>query len=521
MGVGKSSVARALGRKLGARVVDLDAEVESRVGASIASIFAERGEAAFRQIERETVRELGESWGGAEQPTVVALGGGTVTDRATRRMLLEQGVLVTLSAPADELAARVGEGRGRPLLAGSQESPSNVLSRIVAERADAYAECHRWIDTSHRTVDEVADEVREVAAEQPVVVPLGTRSYRVEVGAGIRDRVGVRACEAASGAQALVVRDEHVARPWGQQIGEALEAVGHAVDSVTLPPGEEHKNLSSVEAVWDRALELGMGRDGLVVAVGGGVVGDVAGFAASTLLRGVALAQVPTTLLAMVDSSVGGKTGFNRDQGKNLIGTFHQPRFVLCDVETLETLPQPERTAALAEVVKSAWLQGPEAVAMLERDAPALVQGDPEATIRAIRMAVRLKARVVTADERESGTRMLLNLGHTVGHALEAARGYRGLRHGDAVALGMVAAFRVSRELGIAGPAEQDRVERLLGALGLPTDLDDSLDVRATPYLYADKKRRGGQLHFVVPAGPGSTRIEPVQAEWLQRVLTA
>ena len=256
-----------------------------------------------------------------------------------------------------------------------------------------------------------------------------------------------------------------------------------------------------------------------MIGVGGGVIGDLAAFAASTLLRGVALGQVPTTLLSMVDSSVGGKTGFNRPRGKNLVGTFYQPKFVLCDVDTLSTLPTEERIAGLAEAVKSAWLDSEESVAMLERDAEALLAADPDATIRAVRMSIRLKSRIVHEDERESGRRMLLNLGHTVGHGLEAAYDYRGIRHGEGVALGMIAAMRVASHLGHGRLEETERLTRLLDRLGLPTDLDRRLNSRALEFIGSDKKRRGEQIHFVIPRLPGETEIRLVGIDEVREAL--
>jgi 3-dehydroquinate synthetase len=221
----------------------------------------------------------------------------------------------------------------------------------------------------------------------------------------------------------------------------------------------------------------------------------------------------------MVDSSVGGKTGFNRPRGKNLVGTFYQPKFVLCDVETLSTLPSEERIAGLAEAVKSAWLDSEESVAMLERDAVGLLEGDAEATIRAVRMSVSLKSRIVHEDEQESGRRMLLNLGHTVGHGLEAASGYRGIRHGEGVALGMIAAMRVAAALGRGRPEETERLTRLLGRLGLPTDLDQRLNSRALEFIGSDKKRRGDRIHFVIPRFPGQTEIAVLGLDELQGAL--
>ena len=217
----------------------------------------------------------------------------------------------------------------------------------------------------------------------------------------------------------------------------------------------------------------------------------------------------------------GGKTGFNRPRGKNLVGTFYQPKFVLCDVETLSTLPSAERIAGLAEVVKSAWLDSEASVAMLEEDAEALMAGDADATIRAVRMSIRLKSRIVHEDERESGRRMLLNLGHTVGHGLEAAKDYRGIRHGEGVALGMIAAMRVAARLGRGRPEETARLTTLLGRLGLPTDLDEQLNSRAIEFIGADKKRRGDQIHFVIPRLPGETEVELLGLDEVRAALGA
>ena len=339
------------------------------------------------------------------------------------------------------------------------------------------------------------------------MVPLGLRTYCVEVGRGVRHRVGLRASEHSAG-EAILVFDGGDDRPWPQDAIRDLTLAGKPPIEVRLPGTESEKNVTSVEQVWDAALDAQVDRRAIVVGVGGGVIGDLTGFAASTLLRGVALGQIPTTLLAMVDSSVGGKTGFNRPRGKNLVGSFYQPKFVLCDVETLSTLPNEERLAGLAEAVKSAWLDSEASVAMLERDADALLAGDPDATIRAVRMSVRLKSRIVHEDENEAGRRMLLNLGHTVGHGLEAAGDYRGIRHGEGVALGMIAAMRVAARLGRGRPQETERLTRLLAKLGLPTNLDERLNSRALGFIGSDKKRRGDKIYFVIPRLPGQTEVE-------------
>ena len=511
MGAGKSTVASALARRLHRSCVDLDGVIAKKAGKSIEAIFREQGESAFRAMERVELERVA---GGPEE-VIVALGGGTVTQRAARMLALRTGLLVTLTAPVAELSARVASETGRPLLKG--RDAQQVLEDLLRDRADAYAECHAEVDTSGRSAEEVAAEIVPLAESPPVVVPLGRRTYRVHVGQGARARAGAQSVLAQS-RSALVVTDEGAAR-WAPEVERSLASAGLTSSTVTLPAGEEHKTLGSVEAVWDAALSAGLDRGSIVVAVGGGVLGDLAGFAAATIFRGVALGQVPTTLLAMVDSSVGGKNGFDRPEGKNLIGTIHQPRWVLCDVDTLSTLPPEERRAGLAEVVKSAWLEGEGAVAQLERDAAALAAGEGEATVRAIRMAVALKARIVSEDERETGSRRLLNLGHTVGHAIEAASGYR-MRHGEAVALGLVAAFQVAERLG-RGASGAARMKSLLDAVGLPTDPTSHLDDHTLRYLGSDKKRAGTALHFVVPGRPGETTIEPIALDDLRSALRA
>jgi shikimate kinase/3-dehydroquinate synthase len=509
MGAGKSTVASAVAGLLGTRALDLDERIEALAGRSVSEIFTERGENAFRALEKEALASLPSDVG------VVSLGGGTVVDDETRQRLLREGIVVTLTADPAVLAARVGEGEGRPLLGAD---PHKDLERLLKARGAAYAEAHAVIDTGTLNADEIAAEVVAVRNRSPIVVPLGLRTYQVEVGRGVRHRVGMRAQEHAAG-EAVLVFDGEEDRPWPADAIRDLTLAGKPPIEVKLLGHEAHKNVASVEQVWDAALDAEVDRRAIVIGVGGGVVGDLTGFAASTLLRGVALGQIPTTLLAMVDSSVGGKTGFNRPRGKNLVGTFYQPKFVLCDVETLSTLPDEERIAGLAEAVKSAWLDSEESVAMLERDAEALMAGDADATIRAVRMSISLKSRIVQEDETESGPRMLLNLGHTVGHGLEAANDYRGVRHGEGVALGMIAAMRVAARLGRGRSEETDRLTRLLGRLGLPTNLDERLSSRALGFIGSDKKRRGDRIYFVIPRLPGETEIELVGLDEVRAAL--
>jgi shikimate kinase/3-dehydroquinate synthase len=512
MGTGKSTVARIVSRRLGLSAIDLDERIALRTASTVPEVFVTRGEAAFRALEQQVLDEcLSES-----DDVVVSLGGGTVTSEPLRRRLLGQGVLVTLEADVATLNGRLGSGSGRPLLQG--QDVAQRLSELLVIRASAYAECHGRIDTSHRTPEEVADDVIRLAQERPVVVPLGLRTYTVEIGAGVRSRLAARV---AGRSGLLLVTDSEVGPLWGSAQRDRVQEQRGTVAYLELEPGEAAKHVDSVTRIWDAALEAGLDRSSMLVGVGGGVVGDLTGFAAATLLRGVAVGHLPTTLLAMVDSSVGGKTGFDTRHGKNLVGAFHQPSFVLCDVDTLSTLPRAERVAGLAEVVKAAWIDGEAAVAQLEADAEALAAGDTPATVRAIRMALELKARVVTADEREGGQRAVLNLGHTVGHAIEARAAYQGIRHGEAVALGMLAAMTLAVELGRGSEAQRERLERLLQRLGLPTHVGPHLTEPTLDYIGSDKKRRADMIVYVLPAEPGQVVLESLPLAKVRALLGA
>ncbi len=512
MGSGKTTLGRALASRGGVEFIDLDEMIEKEQGATVASLFASHGEAGFRALERDAAWRVAS----ISEPKVIALGGGTVVSRETRRMLLSKGTLITLRARPETLAARVGGSTHRPLLADASDR-ALALSAILLERASAYAESHGSVDTEQGSVDDVLSEILAISRERPIVVPLGERTYRVEIGRGVSSRIGARLNAAGAAGSVVVVSDRHVEEPWARRIREGVRDAGLVPIGVTLPPGEAEKTIRSVEAIWNAGLASGIDRKGAVVAVGGGVVGDLAGFAASTLLRGIRFVQVPTSLLAMVDSSVGGKTGFDRAEGKNLVGTFHQPCAVLCDIDMLSTLPREERISGMAEVVKCAWIDGEEAVLELEQDAEALVSGDPDATVRAVRRAVALKARIVAEDELELGVRAFLNLGHTLGHAMEAASAYT-MRHGDAVARGFVAAMRVSRSLSFAKDEHVRRLRALLSRLGLPTDPDAYLDAHALGFVGADKKRVGANIRFVLAGAPGEVEVRSIPIDTVRKL---
>ena len=336
-----------------------------------------------------------------------------------------------------------------------------------------------------------------------VEVELGERSYPVHIGSGLLERAGDLLAPYGRGRRMVLVSDETV---WALQGGR----LNLDVEPILLPPGEGSKGWGALEALLDRLLAHGVERGDHVVAFGGGVIGDLAGFAAAILKRGCGLVQIPTTLLAQVDSSVGGKTGINVAAGKNLVGAFHQPAMVLIDPDCLDTLPPRQLRAGYAEVVKYGLLGDAGFFAWCEANGRKLIVGDAGAREQAIAVSVAAKAAVVAEDEREtSGRRALLNLGHTFGHALEAETGFSdALLHGEAVALGMVLAFRFSAERGLCGAAEADRVAAHLDAIGLPTQLTIGTGASLAHHIAHDKKASGGRIPFILARGIGRAFVE-------------
>ena len=344
-----------------------------------------------------------------------------------------------------------------------------------------------------------------------MTVALGDRSYPLVIEPGLLARAGEHLAPLARGRPLVIVADANV-RPHLAALEASLQAAGLATEAVIVPAGEGAKSWASLEMLCDRLLDLGVERGDHVIALGGGVVGDLVGFAAAILKRGCGFVQIPTTLLAQVDSSVGGKTGINARAGKNLLGAFHQPSLVLIDPDVLNTLPQRELRAGYAEIVKYGLIDDPDLFTWCEANGPALLAGDADARAHAIAHSVTSKARIVAADEHETtGQRALLNLGHTFGHALEAEAGFDGtLLHGEAVAAGCALAFRYSVRLGLCPPADADRVAAHLRSVGLPDGLAGvtASGARLVDHMRHDKKARGGVLPFLLTRGIGRTFLD-------------
>lgn len=516
MATGKSTVGREVARQAGRPFVDLDDRVEARCGRSVSEIFRDQGEATFRALERDALNEVLSEL--ASNPPVVALGGGTLLDRGARLDALDRAVLVTLEATPVEIARRSIGDRERPLLQGPD--PAQRAAELLSLRAHCYAESHAKIRTDSRSVSDIAVSVLEVWKSDAIAVAAGDRSYAVEIGTGLLQARLPDAIGAAS--RVILISDRTVFALHGARALTALTPRSSVV--VELEPGEENKHIASVETIWTRALEAGADRKSVVIALGGGVVSDIAGFAASTYMRGIPWVGIPTTLLAMVDASVGGKTGVDLSDVKNAVGAFWQPQRVLCDVELLATEGRRGFRSALAEVVKTALIGDPDLLDLLEEEAPKLIGGNVAQLgihEELVRRSIRVKASIVSRDERESGLRALLNLGHTIGHALEAVAGLGRLTHGEAISLGLVAALRIGVRLGLTPEPLATRTEHLLGALGLPTDLSLEPMSDAVRLIAHDKKRSGQNLRFIVARAAGSVEALDVPLDRLTELALA
>ena len=359
------------------------------------------------------------------------------------------------------------------------------------------------------------------AVEETVVrVELGARGYPIHVGAGTLGTVGARLRELGAGSRVALLTTSTVAGLYASGVRESLMAAGFEVTAIEVPDGEVHKTLGTVAGIYDRLIDARLDRGATLVALGGGVVGDMGGFTAATFLRGIALVQVPTTLVAQVDASIGGKTAVNHARGKNLIGAFHQPRLVLADIEVLRSLPRREFVAGLAEVIKYGASLDAELFDFLEQALPRVLALEPAALARMVSACCRLKAEVVAADEREGGARAVLNFGHTIGHAVESLTGYTRYLHGEAVAIGLAFASRLSVARGLCAPVAAARIRGLLERAGLPVEVPGELDaVAIAGAVSIDKKSREGTVRFVCLEEIGRTRFEHLTGAEIVRYL--
>ncbi|OFA08925.1 bifunctional shikimate kinase/3-dehydroquinate synthase AroKB [Duganella phyllosphaerae] len=536
MGAGKTTIGRILARKLGLRFVDSDHEIEARTGASIPWIFEIEGEPSFRRREADVIRELT-----GQQDLVLATGGGAVLNPDNRAHLKARGTVIYLRTTVNSILQRTAHDKNRPLL--QTADPRKKLEELMAVRDPLYLEiADIVIDTGRPNVQSmvltILNQLEKLACEaapncstraQPSMneestillnVDLGERSYPISIGPSLLEDPSLLARH-VNGGKVAIVTNTTVAPLYLERVESALRAAGKQVMSVILPDGEEFKNWASLMQIFDTLLANKADRKTTLIALGGGVIGDLTGYAAASYMRGVDFIQVPTTLLSQVDSSVGGKTGINHPLGKNMIGAFYQPRAVIADTSTLETLPDRELSAGLAEVIKHGAIIDAAFFDWIEANIGLLMARDKGALAYAIARSCEIKADVVRQDEREGGLRAILNFGHTFGHAIEAGLGYGEWLHGEAVGCGMVMAADLSQRMGLIDAPSVARVRALVAAAGLPVKAPDLGTARWLELMEVDKKNEGGAIKFILLKPLGAPSITNAPQELLLATLAA
>jgi len=499
MGTGKTTVGRLAAERLGWDFIDTDTLIEEREGRSIPEIFREPGEAHFRALEKDLCAEIS-----GRQGIVVATGGGMPLDPDNRKTLNSSGIVVRLRCAVSEIVARVGNGSERPLLFSGDLA--GRISELLRGREPAYAALPFHLDTTGASIDDVVESVLGIATRGmgrfqflSVNVP-GAGGYSIVVGPDALNLLGDLARGRGWTSRIAVVTDGNVAPLFLDRTMSNLDKGGFSPFACVMPPGEESKSPAQLQRLYGAFLEGRLDRRGAVVALGGGVIGDLAGYAAATYMRGVGFIQCPTTLLAMVDSSIGGKTGIDLPQGKNLVGAVKQPALVVTDTAALSSLPGEQVRMGMAEAIKHTVIDDPDLFeSLLDSRGPL----QPDAGLVARSAAVKI--RVVEQDPYESGRREVLNLGHTVGHAVEKCSRFS-MGHGDAVSVGLVAAARISERMGLCRKGLTVDVESILTRNGLPIRHTMSPD-ELVLVMASDKKTVEGRARFVLIKDVG--KVEP------------
>jgi 3-dehydroquinate synthase len=526
MGAGKTTVGKLLARHLGKTFIDSDEEIQRRTGVTIPHIFDVEGEAGFRARESGVILELLKQDG-----IVLATGGGAILSPQNRAMMKQNGVVVYLKSSVHDLWQRTRHDHNRPLL--QTENPRAKLQELHDLRDPLYMEsADLIIHTGKQSVQILLERLQHKLEDlkqmtgsettmQTLNVGLAERSYPIHIGSGMLNRVELLLPHIPR-KRAVIVSNTTVAPLYLQRLKEGLSTNGVQAQSIILPDGEQYKSSESLNVIYDALLLARSERNTPLIALGGGVIGDITGYAAATYLRGVPFIQIPTTLLSQVDSSVGGKTGINHPLGKNMIGAFYQPRVVLADTTTLNTLPDKELRAGIAEVIKYGLIRDLLFLEWLEVNIEKLLARDTAALQFAITRSCQNKADVVGADERESGERALLNLGHTFGHAIENGMGYGVWLHGEGVAAGTIMAADLSQRLGWLSAEDVARVRKLFERSGLPV-IAPRLGVDKYMQLMGlDKKVEGGKIRFVLLKSLGQAVItDAVPQALLEQTLEA
>ena len=523
MASGKTEAGRALARRTGWPLVDTDAEIVARAGRPIHQIFQEEGEPAFRNLEAKVIQEL---CAGSGQ--IIAAGGGAFVDPVNRERMLADGLVYCLTARPETIHRRItnppslppwtkgnlGWPDGepvRPLLAG--DNPLARIRELLAQRAQVYAQAHFTVETDDLTPEQVArhilklcgPELEELEGEVmagsdlAAVVHHSGGEYPVVAGWGVIDNLGDRLTDLGIKGPAYIITDSRVMNPYGRMVQRALQKAGIGAHCFIIPSGEPSKSFAVAQGVYDWLVGLRAERGQPIIAVGGGVAGDLAGFVAATYLRGVPFLQVPTSMAAMVDASIGGKVAVNLPQAKNMVGAFYQPLGVFADVQALSTLGKRELAEGWAEAIKHGFILDSGLVDAFEEHAEALMTVEPEISTELIRRSMAIKADVVSRDERETlGIRILLNYGHTIGHALESSTEYGNFLHGEAVSIGMMGAAHIAERMGMISKEVLGRQQRLLERFNLPIRASGVAVDAVLGAMTLDKKVQGGSNRWVL-----------------------
>ncbi len=530
MGTGKTAAGKVLANLLALEFIDTDTEIENSTGLSIPAIFDAHGEAHFRKLEESLCLSLEDTHG-----VVIATGGGTLLNESIFEMFSRIGQLVLLETSADVLSLRITENDTRPLFFTQSdadlETPIETrIKTLLESRSHVYDRIGIRIDTSRLKPAEAAAQIA-AAIDIPCqsaelsLIPTGARTdgrdpesilrgrggtAHIDIGRGVLSTLGDRLESFGINSRVFLLIPDNVRELYLGQLTASLEHVSIPFSVIPVNDGDSSKNLAQAEYIIDKLIAQGARRDATIVPVGGGVTGDLGGFVASLFMRGIPLVHVPTTLLAQVDSGIGGKVGVNHPLSKNLIGSFYQPHVVLIDPCTLRTLPTVEISNGMAEVVKSALIGSASLFAFLEKhmsDDPGVRLRDIDFLEACVTESARIKIRIVNQDPFENNLRRSLNLGHTVGHAIEASTHYNGIRHGEAVSLGMIAALRIAVNRSHIGRDLLDRTLALLKWCGLPVRLERFERESVRESIRLDKKIKKGKIHYVLPTGLGNTVV--------------
>jgi len=505
MATGKSTTGRILARTIEYKFVDTDYTIVKQTGKTIPEIFSTQGEEYFRELEEKVLEQLATTPG----EYVISLGGGAILSNKNLQTIKKYGTLISLTADIDTILERAAlSPEKRPLLV---ENNREEVEALLKMRTSYYEKGDFIVDTSKLGKEEIADICLSLI--DGITVKLERRSYDILIDANVYKYLP---CFTQKYTSQTVITNKKIYDLHGDKLMSVLQNP----HLILLEDGEEYKNLRTIEQIYNQLLENKVDRYGLILALGGGVIGDMAGFVASTYQRGIDFVQLPTTLLAAVDSSIGGKTGINHENGKNLIGTFYQPNAVFIDPTIFTTLPEREMRSGMAEVIKYGVIYDKDFFEYLKLNANEIMSGDLDALEYIISCSAAIKADIVAADEREQHIRAVLNLGHTVGHAIETITNYKRFTHGETVAIGMAMTARIAHSLDMCYKSVIDEIDNILALYSLPSKIPADLDIdKIIKIMHGDKKAKANIINFILPKAIGETSIRPVDEDVIRKVL--